>query len=174
MNRKILMSVLALTVAIGLIGVGTYAVWTDSIEGSTGTFESGSLDLKVNGSDDPQVVMDFEDMKPGDVVSQEIELSNWGSLDGDLSFESSSDGGALSTVLQVSSLIIDGEEQIDLVYPTLGSLDMSTFDSIVLLGDETGGETKTIIIEVTMPDINGMGHMGESTTETFNFHLTQQ
>src|SRR5699024_12243265 len=53
-----------------------YAYFSSS-ETSNNTFAAGNLDLTM----EPTEVVDLEDMKPGDTVTKDFELSNSGTLD---------------------------------------------------------------------------------------------
>ncbi|RLI40290.1 hypothetical protein DRO69_13110, partial [Candidatus Bathyarchaeota archaeon] len=50
---------------------------------SGNTFTAGTLDLKVDGQDDPGAYFTVEDVKPGDSDSVTITLSNVGSVTGE-------------------------------------------------------------------------------------------
>src|SRR5699024_12771816 len=64
--------------ASGLTSIsgGTYAYFSSS-ETSNNTYAAGHLDLTM----EPTEVVDVEDMKPGDTVTKDFELSNSGTLD---------------------------------------------------------------------------------------------
>lgn len=61
------MSVLAIGVAATMLGAGTMAYFSDTETSEGNTLQAGTLDLKVNGGDDPlPVLVTLEDMKPCD------------------------------------------------------------------------------------------------------------
>lgn len=66
------------TAALGLtlIGGGTFAYFSDSIE-TTGTFAAGTLDLNA----DPTAIIDVGNIKPGDFATRTFKLINDGTLD---------------------------------------------------------------------------------------------
>ncbi|RRJ61757.1 cell division protein FtsN [Paenibacillus oralis] len=66
------------TAALGLtlIGGGTFAYFSDSIE-TTGTFAAGTLDLNA----DPTAIIDVGNLKPGDSATRTFQLKNDGTLD---------------------------------------------------------------------------------------------
>ena len=65
--RKILFSALALALVLGLAGAGTLAYFSDTETSSGNTFAAGTLDLKVDGQDDANVVhVTLSNMKAGD------------------------------------------------------------------------------------------------------------
>ena len=86
--KKILLSLLGITVVIGLVGLGVFAYFSDTETSSGNLFTAGSLDLKVDDKDDPNVVhVSFDNMKPGDTVRQYWTLKNAGTIPGQVSIE---------------------------------------------------------------------------------------
>ncbi len=82
--KKVLMASMALALVAALVGLGVYATFSDTETSSKNYFQAGSLDLKVDGEDDPNVATYFEvkNVKPGDAGEVDIKLTNAGSLDG--------------------------------------------------------------------------------------------
>ena len=102
MNKKILLSVMVITLASALIGGGIYAVFSD-VETSTGnTFTAGTLNLVPStsgtgpggkytvtaGGDGVNGNVVFEELAPSDSGSITWTLQNDGSLDGTLTMAS--------------------------------------------------------------------------------------
>ncbi len=83
-SKKILASIVVIGLLGFALGWGTYSLFSDTETSSGNTFTAGTLDLKVDGKDDPNVVKYFDvgNVKPGDSGSQVIALSNTGTLDG--------------------------------------------------------------------------------------------
>ena len=81
--KRILLS-LALIALVSSVTVGaTRAYFSDTETSSGNTFSAGTLDLQVDGKDDPNVVhVTMSNMKPGDSASYSWTLSNTGSLSG--------------------------------------------------------------------------------------------
>jgi predicted ribosomally synthesized peptide with SipW-like signal peptide len=85
MKTKILMSVLAIGMAIALIGGATMAWFTDEAETEANTFAAGTLDLKAYG-EDKAVSVSLSNMAPGETSGYyKWVLRNDGSLPGKLS-----------------------------------------------------------------------------------------
>lgn len=61
---------------LSLIGGGTYAYFSDEVT-TQNTFAAGTIDLSV----EPEVVVEVENLKPGDTVTRDFELQNKGTLD---------------------------------------------------------------------------------------------
>ena len=80
MSKKIIFGLLMICVVAGLVAVGTWAYFSDVEYSEDNTFAAGSLDLKVDGMDDPNVATYFEVecVKPGDMGEATIILTNEG------------------------------------------------------------------------------------------------
>lgn len=75
-KKKLSKSMLTAALGFSLMGGGTYAYFSDTVE-TNNTFAAGSLDLSVN----PETIVNIEDLKPGDEISREFDISNGGTLD---------------------------------------------------------------------------------------------
>ena len=84
MNKKILASIFVIGILALAMGWGTYSLFSDTETSSGNTFTAGTLDLKVDGKDDPTVSVYFTEsnIKPGDSGSKTIALSNSGTIGG--------------------------------------------------------------------------------------------
>ncbi|MGB6881750.1 MAG: TasA family protein [Microgenomates group bacterium] len=90
MSKKRLGIVIAVlligVMAFGVIGSGAW--FTDAETAENNLFTAGTLDLKVDGLDDPNVIhIAIDDMKPGDTENQYWTLKNVGSICGQPSIE---------------------------------------------------------------------------------------
>ena len=82
--KKVIIGLLLICVVAGLVAVGTWAAFRDVETSTDNLFVAGSMDLKVDGEDDP-IKAYFDTItcvKPGDSAEVEIELSNVGCVDG--------------------------------------------------------------------------------------------
>lgn len=70
------LGVASAALGLSLIGGGTFAYFSDTAQ-STATFAAGTLDL----NSDPSVIVDLNNLKPGDTVTRNFKLKNDGSLD---------------------------------------------------------------------------------------------
>ncbi|MEB9907234.1 TasA family protein [Bacillus anthracis] len=75
MKKKLGMGVITAAMGLSLIGGGTYAYFSDK-EVSQNTFAAGTLDLSVN----PEVVINVDNLKPGDEMERGFQLVNKGTL----------------------------------------------------------------------------------------------
>jgi len=86
-NRKVLISLFIIGILALGIGWGTHSLFSDTETSSGNTFTAGTIDLKVNGTDDPYVVtITLSNMKPGDDTGYyKWILRNAGTLPGKVS-----------------------------------------------------------------------------------------
>jgi len=75
MKKKLGMGVVTAALGLSLISGGTYAYFSDK-EVSQNTFAAGTLDLSVN----PEVVINVDNIKPGDEMERGFQLVNKGTL----------------------------------------------------------------------------------------------
>ena len=75
--KKILISLMAIALVIGLVGAGTMAYFSDTETSSGNTFTAGTLDLTVSATGMP---FNVGPMKPGDSGSGKIALTNAGTI----------------------------------------------------------------------------------------------
>ncbi len=82
--KKVIFSVLMIAIVGSLVGIGTWAFFSDYETSPDNIFTAGDLDLKVDGEDDPDVITYFSApcLKPGDEGMVEINLANVGCVDG--------------------------------------------------------------------------------------------
>src|SRR5690625_5758722 len=74
--KKVSAGVLTAALGFSLIGGGTYAYFSDQVE-TNNTFAAGTLDLSVN----PETIVNIDNLKPGDEISREFNVTNNGTLD---------------------------------------------------------------------------------------------
>lgn len=75
-KKRLGMGIMSGMLGLSLIGGATYAYFSDT-ETTTNTFAAGTLDLSVN----PTVMIDVDNLQPGDSMTRTFELINNGSLD---------------------------------------------------------------------------------------------
>ncbi|MHC3129017.1 MAG: hypothetical protein IBV52_02955 [Candidatus Bathyarchaeota archaeon] len=157
MNKKILLSILAIGLVASLAGAGLYAVFTDT-ESSTGnTFTAGKLDISLGTS---SWSTGFDNMKPGDTVTFTITVGNDGTLPLDYTI----------------TPVLSG----DLSTGTYGCfVQQIRVDSVVTASDSLsvagqGDRYDTVEIDITMPLNAGNWYQERSGTLDVTFAATQQ
>lgn len=73
--KKALYSLLSIGVISTLVVFASNAFFSDTETSTGNAFESGSLDLLVNGQNNPDSIIEVKDLKPGDDVYREKELT---------------------------------------------------------------------------------------------------
>jgi predicted ribosomally synthesized peptide with SipW-like signal peptide len=82
--KKIMGLTVSALMVMGLVGGGTWAFFSD-IETSTGnTLAAGTLDLTINGGNDPVTLLNVSDIYPGGSGSNGTTLNNAGNIGGTL------------------------------------------------------------------------------------------
>ena len=182
LSKKILAGIVVVGILALAIGWGTYSYFSDTETSSGNTFSAGTLDLKVNGIDDPlPVFFNVGNVKPGDSGSVSIQLSNTGSLTGEaiLKFtnvvdnpgttpepEILPDMGELSENLCIM-IYVDSRE----VGPA-GPLAMIA-DQPIHLGPLGPGQSISLTIKWHIPSGVGSVIMGDIVTFDIEFSLVQ-
>jgi spore coat-associated protein N len=76
LKKKLGMGIASAALGISLVGVGTFAYFSDT-EVTSGSFAAGTLDLSA----DPTTIIEVNNIKPGDTMLRSFDLENGGSLD---------------------------------------------------------------------------------------------
>lgn len=76
LKKKLGLGVASAALGLSLVGGGTYAYFSDSVE-TTSTFASGTLDLNAA----PTTIINVDKIKPGDWMTRSFQLKNDGNLD---------------------------------------------------------------------------------------------
>ncbi|UYG97159.1 CalY family protein [Cytobacillus firmus] len=76
LKKKLGMGIASAALGISLVGGGTFAYFSDSVE-TTSKFKAGTLDLNAA----PTTIIDIDQIKPGDTMLRSFDLQNNGNLD---------------------------------------------------------------------------------------------
>ncbi|HLR16052.1 MAG TPA: TasA family protein [Bacillota bacterium] len=166
-KKKIGMGIGTAILGLSLIGGGTFAYFSDTAV-SENTFAAGTLDLAVN----PEVIIDVDNLKPGDYMPRTFKLENNGSLDiskvlleTDYTVEGASDD--FGKHIMVNFLI--NKDKSGLIIPktvvaskTLHELKTMSPDAVeglwfTIFGEDSGlkaGDTDDLIVEFEFVDNN--------------------
>lgn len=82
--KKILGLTVAVLLAIGAVGVGTWAYFSDTEQSTSNSMAAGTLDLTVDGVNTAVTTFSVTNKAPGDSGSGSTTLANAGSLSGEL------------------------------------------------------------------------------------------
>jgi predicted ribosomally synthesized peptide with SipW-like signal peptide len=86
--KKLMIALMAVLITVALVGIGTYAYFSDTETSNGNTFAAGTLDLTVDDQDDPNVVsLTIGDIAPGWSERYSWVLKNVGTIDGQPSLE---------------------------------------------------------------------------------------
>jgi spore coat-associated protein N len=152
LKKKITAGITTALLGVALIAGGTFAYFSDT-EVSNNTFAAGTLDLAVN----PSVVIDVDNLKPGDTMVREFVLENNGSLD-------------ISTIdLATAYNVIDADNN--------NTDDFGKHIKVLFLenADKTGdgwiiGDYNDVISETTLYDLQ---NMTPDAVENLNHWITE-
>ncbi|MDO8950065.1 MAG: TasA family protein [Actinomycetota bacterium] len=165
MSKKILLSILVIVVAIGLVGVGTYALWSDTATSAGNVFASGTFDLSLENSAALPVVA--YPMYPGARADYKFDLKNASNVDvpAELVMDGTWTGDAGLKEHLTADVYFDGVLKLD---------DVALTDGEMVLGDLAKGATKTVEIQITMSDaVSGTDHMEAAISGAVTFTLNQ-
>lgn len=163
-----LVAIMAVMALLGLQGQGTLALLRDKETSAGNTFTAGTLDLKVNGADDPGLLVTCGALQRGDAGSQSITLHNAGSLDALLSVTVGAISGAegdASTVL-IMAMAYDGNT-LSSGHP-LSAWSGATVGPLGL----AAGQSKELVISWSLPDADSSNvAAGQSADFDIQFDL---
>ena len=88
MSRRILLAILTVAVLTAVVGVGTYALFSDTASSTGNQFVAGTMNLQIDGQE-TMSTMTFTDVYPGWTGSKSYVLHSEGTVDGTWTFEAS-------------------------------------------------------------------------------------
>jgi len=189
--KKILISLMAMVLVIGLVGAGTMAYFSDTETSTGNTFTAGTLDLNVGG-ENPNVSPDFTlgPLAPGDSGTITYTLNNVGNIAGylDLQNISVTDTEGTNPESETGDIGEPGELSANIyVTVTLGASQLyagllsgivSDYDANVALA-ASGTTTLTIAWVVDKDNVSPLGEdvgndiQGDVATVGMTFELAQ-
>ena len=193
LSRKHLSRILVVLLAVGVVaaslGVASNAIFTDSQDVDANTFSTGTVDISTNPT---TALVTYTGMAPGDEVTNDITVTNAGSLELRYAVTSTTTEDVLAAQLDLT--IWDEAEEGDggtdcnstppgtLLYGP-GNLG-STTPGTNVIGNPAqgvqGGErtlnasaNEVLCFQVELPSSTGNSFQGLSTTATFAFAAEQ-
>jgi predicted ribosomally synthesized peptide with SipW-like signal peptide len=194
--KKIFGLSLVLILVVGIIGVATFAYFTDNDNSSGNSFVSGTLELKTDNLDGVTQTLYATGMSPGATVGpSNITLKNVGTVNGatlDIVFSYTESDGSPNTinetadqtaaVIQVLTLEYDGHNLLDTsftphVTDTNGNGYIDIYDlknaNLTGLPGLDAGVSKNFDISVRLKSDIGNDFQGDGITITMTFTLKQ-
>jgi len=187
---RILLVLLVTGVVAASLGVASNAIWTDSQNVDANVFSTGTIDISTNPT---TALVTFTGMAPGDKVTNDITVTNAGSLELRYAVTSTTTENTLAAQLDLT--IWDEAEEGDggtdcnstppatkLYGP--GNLGSTTPGTNVIgnpaQGEDTGDRTlapnpadEVLCFQVELPTSTGTSFQGQTTTATFVFAAEQ-
>lgn len=197
--RKTMTSLILIGLAAALVGVGSYAYFSDTETSTGNTFTAGTLDLKVedmNGNlvDEPLDLYwpaFINNMKPGDAEYWWIDVANTGTVDGTLSLsfldfaEIGGDNCEPELAIQPPDVADLGSAvYLEIVYDDAGTPSgdfeylytgpLNGFSSATAGTYELqAGDTDWVWVSISLPSSTGNEVMGDKVSFRTMFELTQ-
>ena len=165
--KTILTSILIIGILALGIGVGVYALFSDTETSNGNLFTAGTLDLTVNGANGAnEQIFNVANMKPGNQPKSQWYLANIGSLSGTLSISS-------ITVTNDENGITEPEDEAGDVTAGVGELGMVVSISLYIDADDSGwystGDTKLYDGTINgLPASIPIGTLGAGATTRVN------
>ena len=169
--KKILISLMAIALVVGLVGAGTMAYFSDT-ESSTGnTFAAGTVNLTLAGGN--PLPFQITGMAPGDTVTGTVTVTNSGTLELRYAMTTTPDDGSIL------------DEQLTVVITAPGPTQLySGVLSSAAIGDPTQGPqtgdrvlaadaSEVLTFVVTLPADSDNTYQGLSCTVDFVFNAEQ-
>lgn len=185
--QKILLSLLTI-ILVSVVAVGATRAYFSDTKTSTGnSFTAGTMNLKLNGTDGVTATWAMSNMKPGDLVSASINLTNPGSIDANHVEVSVANAvtdvaptatNPLDQVVQITSLNYGGADILSSVSDSNGNGYKDLDDLQAGLDNLSapaplGASTKTLAMTVQFRADAGNEYQGDSDAMTMTFVLNQ-
>jgi len=188
MLKKILFTLIAVGTLSAMSGMGGLAVFTDQAANDANTFTTGTLDISTSPA---TAFITFNDMVPGDEVTQPLTVSNDGSLElryAVTSLATNTDSKGLRTQLDLRiksgvTTCTNGGFDTDgtVLY---GPGDLGSDPATNVIGDPAQGAdsgdrvlaasgSEVLCFNVELPLSTGDAYQDAATTATFTFEAEQ-
>ena len=182
---RILFVLLVVGVVAASLGVASNAIWTDSQDVDANVFSTGTIDISTNPT---TALVTFSGMAPGDEVTNDITVTNAGSLE--LRYAVTSDTTEDTLAAQLDLTIKTGVTTCTNVgfgvdgTVIYGPGDLGSTTGTDVIGDptqgaDTGDRTlaasadEDLCFNVELPSATGNSFQGLTTTATFAFAAEQ-
>lgn len=177
-------ALLSIGMVFGLGAVGTLAYWTDTATLASGTFQSGTLDLKLNGSDGPVGTpatftggFSTTGMQPGDQKSAAVLVQN-PNVAGNIDFKYIASGLASGTLGSLMTFTVVANSTVSGTGCTTGGTTATTYNDAPLTSltpvvttarTVLAGQSESVCVIAKLPSGTTTG---QNTTGSVTFTFT--
>ena len=192
LRKRATIAGIVLAMAAVLSSGAIYAYFSDTETSSGNTFTAGTLDLKVNGVDNPVSSFTVGNVYPGASGSVSVTLTNSGTIAGTLTMAIVSvvnlpgvttepeaalgtpDNGELGANMQITIWVdSDGDGTLDASESTLYSGLLNGAGGALSVGNLAGGESTHVGIAYNVPTTVGNEIQGDICTFSIQYTLVQ-
>lgn len=185
MDKKILVSMMVIGLVATLAGAGMYAYFNDTETSKGNILTAGTLDLKVDGKDNPDIAhIVVDNIYPGWSDTYTWTLKNEGSIAGKLSIEFSTiiskENGLMEPEISMGDTETKGELDTSLCCrinsPGSGSLAyLNTWSGKTVIKDISLGPGAEVVFSMDLYLLESVGNIIQSDSVEFDiiFHLVQ-
>jgi predicted ribosomally synthesized peptide with SipW-like signal peptide len=170
---------LSLGVVLAVGATGTFAYWTDSATVDGATFTAGTIDLQVNGANNPTYTsLNLTTMMPGNSMAGTLVVRNNGNVPLKYTATSTSAPAVLSGALVVK---VTGDQYTAGTAPSMTCGGAALAGAATALGGATAapllttgrkllpGDSETICLQVTLPANADPSLQGKTSAVSFTF-----
>jgi predicted ribosomally synthesized peptide with SipW-like signal peptide len=170
-------ALLAVGTVLGLGTVGTLAAWTDSSTATTGTFSTGTIDIRLgSGTTDPNpfAFTDFAlaNLAPGSSREATLQVRNSGSLPFTYNVSGSATNSGAGNDQLGSALTLQIYAGATCSGTVLNSPARFTFSSLTTARPLAAGTNETLCFRAALPNDANAALQGTSTVGSFVFTAT--
>ncbi|QSE93290.1 hypothetical protein JWS13_34210 [Rhodococcus pseudokoreensis] len=149
-------AVLSLGILLGLGAVGTLAVWSDDATATSGTFTTGTIDIRANAVDSYTFgTLALANMLPGESVAQPLVVNNVGTAALKYTMSATTPAGSPALASQLTVSVYNGGSAGN---ATGNGMRTGTCSGGALLGQSAlaaGGPAPVITAPQTVAGLNG-------------------
>jgi len=195
--KKILGLSIAAVLIIATVGVGTFALFSDTETSSANTFVAGTLDLKTGSTDGVTGTLGSSNMAPGDSIPSDspatLTLNNTGTIDGSTmeiscsytesdgsaatEFDTNMDADDTAAMMTITTLNYGSVNLLNEISDNNGNgvIDLEDFknDAITGLDGIEAGNSADFEIQIEFNEDAGNEFQNDGIEVTFTFTLTQ-
>ncbi|PTR28723.1 putative ribosomally synthesized peptide with SipW-like signal peptide [Rhodococcus sp. OK519] len=174
-------AVASLGIVLGLGAIGTLAAWSDTAVATSGTFSTGTINLKLNGNEGNPTAYDFAtltktNMLPGNSVAAALPVQNTGTVPFSYALYAAATSSTLAPYLKVTvstgtsnGTVCSGGEAIATDIPLVSG---GVADLISTARPVSGQGSETLCFQVKLDPAAPTSVQGMNLATSFNFSAT--